>query len=43
MVYLGGGKFIEVGYVNEGRVIYIEEVIFENIVVIFYVKFYYIV
>lgn len=43
MIYLGGGKFVEVGYVNEGKVEYIEDVIGENIVVILYVKLYYVV
>ncbi|MGE1111415.1 DgaE family pyridoxal phosphate-dependent ammonia lyase [Priestia megaterium] len=38
MVYLGGGKLIEVGYANEGRATHIEEAISENTAAILYVK-----
>ncbi|MED4281334.1 DgaE family pyridoxal phosphate-dependent ammonia lyase [Priestia megaterium] len=38
MVYLGGGKLIEVGYANEGRATHIEEAISENTTAILYVK-----
>ncbi len=38
MVYLGGGRLIEVGYANEGRAIHIEEAISENTAAILYVK-----
>ena len=38
MVYLGGGKLIEVGYANEGRGIHIEEAISDNTAAILYVK-----
>lgn len=38
MVYLGGGKLIEVGYANEGRATHMEEAISENTAAILYVK-----
>ncbi|MHA0856295.1 DgaE family pyridoxal phosphate-dependent ammonia lyase [Paenibacillus sp. CMAA1364] len=38
MIYLGGGKLIEVGYANEGRGIHIEEAISANTAAIMYVK-----
>lgn len=38
MVYLGGGKLIEVGYANEGRAEHIEEAITEKTAAILYVK-----
>ncbi|MES5261688.1 PLP-dependent transferase, partial [Priestia megaterium] len=38
MVYLGGGKLIEVGYANEGRATHVEEAISENTAAILYVK-----
>jgi len=38
MVYLGGGKLVEVGYANEGRALHIEEAINENTAAILYVK-----
>lgn len=41
MVILGGGKVVEVGYVNECLLEQLEVVIMLNIVVILYIKFYY--
>lgn len=38
MVYLGGGKVIEVGYANEGRKEHIEDAISANTAAILYVK-----
>lgn len=38
MIYLGGGKVVEVGYANEGRKEHIEEAIGENTAAILYVK-----
>lgn len=38
MVYLGGGKLVEVGYANEGRKEHIEEAINEKTAALFYVK-----
>ncbi|KKI89737.1 L-seryl-tRNA selenium transferase [Bacillus sp. SA1-12] len=38
MVYLGGGKLVEVGYANEGKAEHIEEAISENTAAILYVK-----
>lgn len=38
MVYLGGGKLIEVGYANEGRPEHVEDAIGENTAAILYVK-----
>lgn len=38
MIYLGGGKLVEVGYANEGKAEDIEEAISENTVAILYVK-----
>ncbi|GAA0290072.1 L-seryl-tRNA(Ser) seleniumtransferase [Gracilibacillus halotolerans] len=38
MIYLGGGKLIEVGYANEGKHEHLEEAINENTAAIFYVK-----
>lgn len=38
MVYLGGGKLVEVGYANEGRAEHIEEAIGEKTAAILYVK-----
>jgi L-seryl-tRNA(Ser) seleniumtransferase len=38
MVYLGGGKLLEVGYVNEGTAEHIEDAINENTAAILYVK-----
>ncbi|SDW23631.1 L-seryl-tRNA(Sec) selenium transferase [Marininema mesophilum] len=38
MVYLGGGKLVEVGYANEGKAAHIEEAISENTAAILYVK-----
>ena len=38
MVYLGGGKLVEVGYANEGRKEHIEDAIGENTAAILYVK-----
>ncbi|GGE26927.1 L-seryl-tRNA selenium transferase [Pullulanibacillus camelliae] len=38
MVYLGGGKLIEVGYANEGRAQHIEEAINEHTAAILYVQ-----
>lgn len=38
MVYLGGGKIIEVGYVNEGRKEHIEDAISDYTAAILYVK-----
>ncbi|SDH84108.1 DgaE family pyridoxal phosphate-dependent ammonia lyase [Alteribacillus bidgolensis] len=38
MVHLGGGKLVEVGYANEGRVEHIEDAISENTAAILYVK-----
>jgi len=38
MVYLGGGKLIEVGYANEGKAEHIEDAINENTAAILYVK-----
>ncbi|CAM4207199.1 DgaE family pyridoxal phosphate-dependent ammonia lyase [Lederbergia lenta] len=38
MVYLGGGKLIEVGYANEGKSEHMEDAICENTAAILYVK-----
>lgn len=38
MIYLGGGKLVEVGYANEGRAEHIEGAISENTAAILYVK-----
>ncbi|AZS14253.1 DgaE family pyridoxal phosphate-dependent ammonia lyase [Paenibacillus lutimineralis] len=38
MVYLGGGKLVEVGYANEGRAEHIEDAISEKTAAILYVK-----
>lgn len=38
MVYLGGGKLLEVGYANEGRAEHIEEAISDKTAAILYVK-----
>ncbi|WP_078412419.1 DgaE family pyridoxal phosphate-dependent ammonia lyase [Priestia abyssalis] len=38
MVYLGGGKLVEVGYANEGRAEHIEDAISESTAAILYVK-----
>lgn len=38
MVYLGGGKLIEVGYANEGKVEHIEDAIHDKTAAILYVK-----
>ncbi|WP_449601168.1 DgaE family pyridoxal phosphate-dependent ammonia lyase [Paenibacillus sp. Marseille-Q9583] len=38
MVYLGGGKLIEVGYANEGRAEHIEDAICDQTAAILYVK-----
>ncbi|TVY07747.1 DgaE family pyridoxal phosphate-dependent ammonia lyase [Paenibacillus cremeus] len=38
MVYLGGGKVVEVGYANEGKAEHIEDAISENTAAILYVK-----
>lgn len=38
MIYLGGGKLVEVGYANDGRVEHIQEAINENTAAILYVK-----
>lgn len=38
MVYLGGGKLVEVGYANEGRKEHIEDAISEQTAAILYVK-----
>lgn len=38
MVYLGGGKLVEVGYANEGRAEHIEDAICERTAAILYVK-----
>lgn len=38
MVYLGGGKLVEVGYANEGRAEHIEDAIHERTAAILYVK-----
>ncbi|MDD9265709.1 DgaE family pyridoxal phosphate-dependent ammonia lyase [Paenibacillus sp. GCM10023248] len=38
MVYLGGGKLIEVGYANEGKAEHIEDAINEHTAAILYVK-----
>ncbi len=38
MVYLGGGKLIEVGYANEGKIEHIADAINENTAAILYVK-----
>lgn len=38
MIYLGGGKLIEVGYANEGKAEHIEDAISENTAAILYVK-----
>ncbi|MED3726533.1 DgaE family pyridoxal phosphate-dependent ammonia lyase [Priestia filamentosa] len=38
MIYLGGGKLIEVGYANEGKAEHIEDAISENTAAIIYVK-----
>ncbi|WP_257351090.1 DgaE family pyridoxal phosphate-dependent ammonia lyase [Pseudalkalibacillus decolorationis] len=38
MIYLGGGKLVEVGYANEGRAEHIEDAISENTTAILYVK-----
>lgn len=38
MVYLGGGKLVEVGYANEGRSEHIEDAIHERTAAILYVK-----
>jgi L-seryl-tRNA(Ser) seleniumtransferase len=38
MIYLGGGKLVEVGYANEGRAEHIEDAISENTAAILYVK-----
>lgn len=38
MIYLGGGKLIEVGYANEGKTEHIEDAINENTAAILYVQ-----
>lgn len=38
MIYLGGGKLVEVGYANEGRAEHIEDAISESTAAILYVK-----
>jgi len=38
MVFLGGGKLLEVGYANEGKAEHIEEAISDNTAAILYVK-----
>ncbi|MFP3122076.1 DgaE family pyridoxal phosphate-dependent ammonia lyase [Ectobacillus funiculus] len=38
MIYLGGGRLVEVGYANEGRAEHIEDAICENTAAILYVK-----
>ncbi|BBI36405.1 DgaE family pyridoxal phosphate-dependent ammonia lyase [Cohnella abietis] len=38
MVFLGGGKLVEVGYANEGKAEHIEDAISENTAAILYVK-----
>jgi L-seryl-tRNA(Ser) seleniumtransferase len=38
MIYLGGGKLVEVGYANEGKAEHIEDAITENTAAILYVK-----
>ena len=38
MVYLGGGKLVEVGYANEGKAAHIEDAICERTAAILYVK-----
>lgn len=38
MIYLGGGKLVEVGYANEGKAIHIEDAITERTAAIIYVK-----
>lgn len=38
MIYLGGGKLVEVGYANEGKSEHIEDAISENTAAILYVK-----
>ncbi|KKO53882.1 DgaE family pyridoxal phosphate-dependent ammonia lyase [Paenibacillus sp. DMB20] len=38
MVYLGGGKLVEVGYANEGRVEHIEDAITDKTAAVLYVK-----
>lgn len=38
MIYLGGGKLVEVGYANEGRPEHIHDAISENTAAILYVK-----
>ncbi len=38
MVYLGGGKLVEVGYANEGKVEHIVDAIGENTTAILYIK-----
>lgn len=38
MVYLGGGKLVEVGYANEGKAFHIEDAIGPNTAAILYVK-----
>ncbi|NOU70103.1 DgaE family pyridoxal phosphate-dependent ammonia lyase [Paenibacillus sp. LMG 31458] len=38
MIYLGGGKLVEVGYANEGKVEHIEDAITEHTAAILYVK-----
>ena len=38
MIYLGGGKLVEVGYANEGKAEHIEDAIGENTAAILYVN-----
>lgn len=38
MIYLGGGKLVEVGYANEGKAEHIDDAISENTAAILYVK-----
>ena len=38
MIYLGGGRLVEVGYVNEGKVEHIEDAIGENTAAILFIK-----
>ena len=38
MIYLGGGKLVEVGYANEGKAAHIADAICENTAAILYVK-----
>lgn len=38
MIYLGGGKLVEVGYANEGKAVHIEDAISEKTAAIVYVK-----